>query len=135
MAAPSTRLKIRLATVKAIKSPELFGQAEWVFRVSVDGIERWRSDKEVRVREGEAVPGEGGFALDLAPGTDMLVLEVTGTEKDRLNPDDHAYGSTTLFRSTGFGRESGFAVDLSGQDAELRLYFVVRVEEIEAKAE
>lgn len=130
MAAPTTRLKIRLATVKAVQNPELFGQAEWVFRVSVDGIERWRSDEEVRVREGEAVPGEGGFVLDLAPGTDMVILEVTGTEKDRLNPDDHAYGQATLFRSLGFSRESGFAVDLLGKDAELRLHFVVRVEEI-----
>jgi hypothetical protein len=132
MAAPTIRLKIRLATVKAIKNPELFGPAEWVFSVSVDGLERWRSDEEVKVREGEARPGEGGFMVDVPPGDDMLNIEVTGTEKDRFNPDDHAYGSTTLFRSLGFSRESGFAVDLSGKDAQLRLHFVVRAEEIAA---
>lgn len=132
MATTTTRLKIRLATVKAIKNPELIGQAKWVFSVSVDGLERWRNDNPIRLRAGEAVPGSGEFVLDVAPAVDMVNIEVHGAEKDLLNPDDHAYGQTTLFRSTGFDRESGFAVDLSGKGAELRLHFVMRVEELEA---
>jgi hypothetical protein len=131
MADPTTRLTIKLATVEAIQNPELFDPAEWVFSVSVDGLECWRSDQVVHAAGGEFVPGTGAFVLTLPAGRDMVTFEVTGTEKDRLNPDDHASGATTIYRSLGFGRESGFAVDLTGKSAHVRLHFVVRLEQIE----
>lgn len=115
------RMTIRLADLTAVKNPELVGDAEWDLRLWANGLERWQSEATLRLKEGETVEIGAEVVLDIYDTTEEVTLEVKGTERDLLRPDDHAAGSAVLYRVQGFSQEPGEVVDLRGPNAHLQL--------------
>jgi len=112
---------MHLEALHAIENPELFGKGDWELRLWINGIERWRSST-LHVGDGEFVSIADTVVTEVAPFTDVLELEVQATEKDPLNPDEHASGKGALYRSHGFlPVVDGLLVDLQGENAHIQL--------------
>lgn len=115
------RLTISVDALHATANPERFGQAEYLLSVKVAGLERWQSERPVRVGEGGTVPIGATFDIDVDAETKYLDIEVHTAEQDWLSPDDHARGHVRIYRSAGFDAARGFAVPIRGEGTEIEL--------------
>lgn len=119
---------IRLDSATALQNPERFTKGDWVFRVYSGDVERWRSAREVHIGRGDTEPVGGEFSVEVPAESDHIELRVEAAERDILSGEDLAEGRTLLYRSMGFGSVEPVVVDVTGENAHLRLTFSARVE-------
>ena len=125
--AGDANVTLRLKEVSAVKNPEKVGKGEWTFAVTVNGLERWRSESPVGVGAGETVAVAGAIPIEVDAATVVLEVDVTATEHDALGVHQEAAGKEMLHRVAAFERDRGFTVELRGKDAQLALRFTVEV--------
>jgi hypothetical protein len=120
------QLTLRLDELEAIKNPELIGRAEWFLRLMVDDREEWSNDEAIRVKAGDRAPIGVELPFELASDTNFVSVRVEATEKDRLKPDDHAESEAVrLYRSAGFNRSTGLALEALGKGAHIVVHISV----------
>lgn len=124
----SVQLTLYLESLQARQNPEFFGKAEYRIRVWLNGLERWQSEKPVKVAEGGTAPLEAAIPLRLVDETDVVAILVQLEEQDLLSANDPAEGSFELYRSAGFFAGERFSIPLSGPDADLSLHCRVEVQ-------
>ncbi len=113
------RVNFRIDEFQALANPERVGRAEWSLRVTINGIERWRSPEAHKVLEGDRGIVDAAFHVNITEDSGELELRIDATEHD-IGPDDHAHAEMRLHRSSNFGGDN-FYVDVRGEDAHLRV--------------
>ncbi len=123
----AVRLTLTLVEVRAVKNPETFGKGEWDLRVTVNGLERWRTERHLSIGEGEVARVGADIQTEIGEKSQYVDVELSGIEKDRLGADDRATGTARLYRFGGFERDRGFTIDVLGPDTHLEARFGVAV--------
>jgi len=125
------QLTLHLEALQARQNPELIGKAEYQIRVWINGLERWQSERPIKVAEGASTALAVAIPLRLNDETDVVSIQVTLDEQDLLSRDDPAEGSFELYRSAGFFAGERFSIPLSGPDADLSLHCRVEAEALD----
>ena len=87
MAAPLTgeiQFNLHLEELQAQLNPELIGKAEYRLRVWLNGLERWETEKPIKVAEGGATAIGAVIPMHLNEATDVLSIRVLAAELDLL---------------------------------------------------
>jgi len=122
------RVHVRLEEATALQNPERLTKGDWTFRIFAGDVERWQSTDELHIGRGETKRVGAEFQVDVPAESDHIKLRVEAAEKDILSNDDMATGQTMLYRSQGFGSTMPVLMDVTGDNAHLRLKFTGRTE-------
>lgn len=128
----AVEITLHLEELQARLNPEWMGKAEYRIRVWLNGLERWQSEKPVKVSEGGVAAIGVAIPMRLEFDTDVIAIQVQAAELDLLSPDDPAEGSFELYRSAGFFAGERFAIPISGADTDISLHCRVEVQLLEA---
>ena len=130
MAAPLTgeiQFNLHLEELQAQLNPELIGKAEYRLRVWLNGLERWETEKPIKVAEGGATAIGAVIPMHLNEATDVLSIRVLAAELDLLSPADPSEGSFELYRSAGFFAGERFSIPISGPGTDISLHCRVEI--------
>lgn len=122
------QLTLHLEELKSRHNPEMVGKAEYRVQVWINGLERWQSEKPVKVKEGGTAVLGVGIPMRLEADTDIVDIQVLVAELDLLSPDDPAAGGFELYRSAGFFVGERFSIPISGADTDISLQCRVEAE-------
>lgn len=118
----AVQVTLHLEELQARQNPELVGRAEYRLRVWINGLERWQSEKPVKVAEGGTAAVGAIIPMRLEFDTDIIAIQVHADELDRLSADDPSEGNFELYRSAGFFAGERFAIPISGPDTDISLH-------------
>lgn len=123
-------LTVRVDKVEAVQNPELLGKGDWMLRLLVDDREVWANERPIKVGKGQSVTvDKAGAGIELSETDNVIAVHVVATEKDALNPDDHARSDVVrLYRHMGFGRATGAQLHVRGEGTHLIVHVGVQAE-------
>ncbi len=77
----AVQVTLHLEELQARQNPELVGRAEYRLRVWINGLERWQSEKPVKVAEGGTAAVGAIIPMRLEFDTDIIAIQAPTDER------------------------------------------------------